>query len=327
MFCVHRLVLYAHGGPPPDEATWEVNHIDRNCSNNQDINLEWVTHSQNMLKFHASASQRNSKRQGRLVMVRHIGSQKWTRYASATLAAEKLGQPKSTVSGRCRRNACAEGFEYKYCDFGRLISEEVWHPMIDPRSGLRLNGQYVSSAGRIKSHTGRISTGICGKDGYVYTYVKVNGHWRRELVHRVVAATFLDPPSTSDHTQINHKDGNKSSNTVANLEYATPSENMLHHNANRKGCHPLSKAVLSRVYGSSGSWRYHSSLKSAADALGGRPTCSISKCINGKQRHTGGFEFRLAEPDGTAVETLPGEEWRDVDVAFHLKDRRSRKNR
>lgn len=260
-------------------------------------------------------------------MVRHIGSQKWTRYASATLAAEKLGQPKSTVSGRCRRNACAEGFEYKYCDFGRLISEEVWHPMIDPRSGLRLNGQYVSSAGRIKSHTGRISTGICGKDGYVYTYVKVNGHWRRELVHRVVAATFLDPPSTSDHTQINHKDGNKSSNTVANLEYATPSENMLHHNANRKGCHPLSKAVLSRVYGSSGSWRYHSSLKSAADALGGRPTCSISKCINGKQRHTGGFEFRLAEPDGTAVETLPGEEWRDVDVAFHLKDRRSRKNR
>ena len=198
--------------------------------------------------------------------------------------------------------------------------------MIGPRSGLRVDGKEISSICRIKSHTGRISTGFCRQDGYAYVNIKEKGNRRNEPLHRLVAVAFLGPPPTPLHTQINHKDGSKSNNTAANLEYATPSENALHHYSNRKGLHPLCKAVLSRVYGSSGSWRYHSSFKSAADALGVRFE-GISHCINGKQKQTGGFEFRLEEPDGTTVETLPGEEWRDVDVAFHLKDRRSRKNR
>lgn len=43
---VHRLVLEAFEGPPPEGC--EPNHIDGDKGNNALDNLEWVTHSQNV---------------------------------------------------------------------------------------------------------------------------------------------------------------------------------------------------------------------------------------------------------------------------------------
>ena len=326
-FLLHRLVAHAFLGLPPTEKKWIVNHIDHSRSNNWSDNLEYVTHKQNMRHSYAKNSLR--RRKVTPVMVRPVESQEWITFPSVKAAAKHLGQPYSTAHQRFKGNANIDGFEYRFVRLDEHILPdlpgEVWRPMIDPKSGLRVDGKKISSAGRIKSHTGRISTGFCGQSGYVYVNIKVKGHRRNELLHRLVAVAFLGPPPTP-HTQINHKDGNKSNNIAANLEYATASENLLHHHANRKGLHPLCKAVLSREYGSSDPWTNHSSFKSAADALGVRREL-ISCCINGKRRQTGGFEFRLEEPDGTTMETLPGEEWRDVDVPSHLKDRRSRKNR
>lgn len=50
---------------------------------------------------------------------------------------------------------------------------------------------------------------------------------RSLLVHRVIAYVFLPKPPSKDH-QINHKNLNKSDNSVSNLEWVTPSENMYH---------------------------------------------------------------------------------------------------
>jgi len=141
-----------------------------------------------------------------------------------------------------------------------------------------------------------------------------------------VAASFLGQPPSPQHSQINHKDGNKSNNEVENLEYVTPAENMAHRNDNLQGPHYLSKAVLSRRYGTNEKWTCHPSQTSAADSLDlHRPL--ISKCARGALKQTGGYEFRLAEPEPSVVETLPGEEWRDVDLEAHLRDRERRRNR
>ena len=90
----------------------------------------------------------------------------------------------------------------------RPIGEE-WRPMKYPRTGLLVPGRAVSSSGRIKSKRGRISFGYLRKEGYFRTKVKLGSQWKDEFVHRLVAASFLGRPPSPEHSQINHKDGNK----------------------------------------------------------------------------------------------------------------------
>ena len=329
-FQVHRLVAHAFLGAPPSEAAWEVNHIDGNGSNNRIDNLEWVSHSENIRHSYATNPSRVNARPTftRPVLMRHLESHKWTRFSSIKLAAEALSQPYSTVRARCRRNLQVDGYEYKFAPVQQveLLGEE-WRPMIDPRFGELVHGRMVSSQGRIKSKDRERSFGCVRKDGYLVTPIKLGSksQYRVEFVHRLVAASFLGLPPSPEHSQINHKDGNKSNNAVDNLEYVTPAENNAHRFACLKGCHPSSKAVLSRAYGTNEEWTAHPSGKSAAETLG-LHQASVSACAHSLQKQTGGYEFRFAEPEPHVVETLPGEEWRDVDLEAHLWERQRRQH-
>ena len=330
-FQVHRLIAHAFLEPPPSEAAWQVNHIDGNCSNNRIGNLEWATRSENVRHSYATNPSRGSAgpSSARPVMIRHLGSDKWTNFSSIKLAAEAMSQPYHTVQSRCHRNSQVDGCDYKFAPVQQVnLPGEEWRPMIDPRSGRLVSGRMVSSQGRIKSKAGHISFGSVKKDGYLNTNIQVGpkSKYQAEFVHRLVAASFLGPPPSPEHSQVNHKDGNKSNNTVKNVEYVTPAENNVHCYANLRGCNPLSKAVLSRAYGTNEEWTAHLSTASAAKKLGLHQT-DVSKCARGLRKQTGGYEFRFAEPEPGVVEILPGEVWCDVDLNAHLKDREGRKQR
>ena len=329
-FQVHRLVAHAFLGPPPSQAAWQVNHMDGNCSNNHIDNLEWATRSENVRHSFATNPSRGNagSKSARPVMIRPLGSCNWTRFSSIKLAAEAMSQPYHTVCGRCHKNSQVDDYEYKFAPVQKAeIPGEEWRPMIDPRSGKLVSGRMVSSLGRIKSKAGHISFGHAREDRYLDTGIRLgsNLQWRTEYVHRLVAAAFLGLPPSPEHTQINHKDGMKSNNGVENLEYVTPAENLVHRFANLKGPHPKSKAVLSRAYGTNKEWTAHPSGTSAAETLA-LPRSSVSACARGIQKQTGGYEFRLAQPKPHVVETLPGEEWRDVDLEAHLWERQRRQH-
>ena len=85
----------------------------------------------------------------------------------------------------------------------------------------------VSSDGFVRNrHTGRILRAATDRDGY-NTLVLYNDNGKcTKKIHRLVATYFLEPDDKRD--QVNHKDGNKSNNTVANLEWCTRSENTRH---------------------------------------------------------------------------------------------------
>ena len=330
-FEVHRLIACAFLGPPPSEAAWQVNHIDGNCSNNRKDNLEWVNRSENIRHSYATNPSRGNagSKLARPVMIKPLGSCNWTRYSSTKLAAEALCQLHETVRYRCHRNSQVDGYEYKFAPLQQVeLPGEEWRHMIDPRSGRLVSGKMVSSHGRIKSKAGRISLESARKDGYKYTKIRLgsNSQYQTERVPRLVAASFLGLPPSPEHSQINHKDGNRSNNAVGNLEYATPAQNMAHRFACQKGCNPLSKAVLSRAYGTNEEWTHHPSQTHAAETLRLKHP-SVSLCARGLQKQTGGYEFRFAEPEPDVVETLPGEVWCDVDLNAHLKDRDGRKRR
>ena len=46
--------------------------------------------------------------------------------------------------------------------------------------------------------------------------------------HRVLALCFVDNPDKENKTQVNHIDGNRSNNSISNLEWVTPEENTRH---------------------------------------------------------------------------------------------------
>lgn len=69
-----------------------------------------------------------------------------------------------------------------------------------------------------------------GKYGYYYVGFATEGKpgvSKKFLWHRIIAITFLSRPSEKC-TVVNHKDGNRSNNSVENLEWCTPSDNVKH---------------------------------------------------------------------------------------------------
>lgn len=87
----------------------------------------------------------------------------------------------------------------------------------------------VSNCGQVRnSKTGRILKGRISKSGYLQVSL-VNIFTKKQknqYIHRLVAIYFLENPENK--REVNHKDGNKLNNDVANLEWVTPSENQLH---------------------------------------------------------------------------------------------------
>ena len=68
--------------------------------------------------------------------------------------------------------------------------------------------------------------------GYLYVNITNNQGRLRTAVHRLVAITYLDKPA--GHDVVNHLDGNKSNNNVANLEWTTHRGNAKHWHAHVK---------------------------------------------------------------------------------------------
>lgn len=72
--------------------------------------------------------------------------------------------------------------------------------------------------------------------GYLSVGLSKNGKKYKYLVHRLVALAFI--PNEENKPTVNHKDGNKTNNTVDNLEWATYSEQVIHARDNglRENC-------------------------------------------------------------------------------------------
>ena len=99
--------------------------------------------------------------------------------------------------------------------------QEVWKDVVG------YNGLYlISNFGRIKNRNGLIMKQKPSKDGYVRILLFMNGKYKAEYTHILVAKAFL--PKPEGKSEINHIDANKSNNTLRNLEWVTRRENHFH---------------------------------------------------------------------------------------------------
>lgn len=59
---------------------------------------------------------------------------------------------------------------------------------------------------------------------YVINLVAINGKRKKELVHRLIAITFL--PNPNNYPEVNHIDRNRGNNVLSNIEWCNRSQNM-----------------------------------------------------------------------------------------------------
>lgn len=107
-------------------------------------------------------------------------------------------------------------------------SDEFWSFYLRSRNLL------VSTKGRVKSFTtGKIKKPTITTQGYhTIKFTHLDGRQLNKGIHRMVAETFF-PIKNQKFLEVNHINGDKSNNSVENLEWMTREENLQHARDNK----------------------------------------------------------------------------------------------
>lgn len=85
------------------------------------------------------------------------------------------------------------------------------------------NYEVTCSGDVLNSKTGRVLKPAKGTGGYLFVSLSKNGKEKPFLIHRLVAEAFI--PNPLNLPQVNHRDEDKTNNTVDNLEWCTAEYN------------------------------------------------------------------------------------------------------
>lgn len=142
----------------------------------------------------------------------------------------------------------------------------------------------VSDQGNVRSlRTGKnLSTNSKTAGGYVPVQLHKNGKPKRTVIHRLVAAAFVD----GEGPEVNHKNGCKTDNRAENLEWVTRSENVTHAYY-ELGYRVRPVIAISSIDGSKR--EYRSVCEAARD---GFRDAHIYRCLNNPHKIAQGYYWR-----------------------------------
>lgn len=163
------------------------------------------------------------------------------------------------------------------------IVEEIWKDVKDFE-----NLYQVSNLTNVKNKiTGQILRPGLSGEGYYTVALYKNGKAYTKPIHRLVAEAFI--PRPNDSMIINHIDGDKTNNSIYNLEWVTYGENIRH--AYDHGLNNHRKPVRIIETG-----EVFDSLKDCAKAINGHNS-NIHHCLTGKINSHKGLHFERVDAD------------------------------
>ena len=122
-------------------------------------------------------------------------------------------------------------------------------------------------------------------------YQQVSAALEQRLVHRLVAETWIDNPIPNYYTQVNHINGDKTDNSVENLEWVSPSQNLRH--AFRTGLKKPSGGLKATPIRIPETGEVFESQAECARRIGGDQG-AIANCLTGKRSTHLGYHFEYA---------------------------------
>lgn len=270
---LHRLVATVFL-PNDDPSKNQINHINKNRSDNHVSNLEWCTNQENAIHGYAFGDTKKTKR-GKWVRKYDSSWNLITEYESILSAARDNDIPKQTLVEQCARNELIDGFyfviepDYDYPEDGVVVPG---HPnyLATPRGEI-----YCISKSRYETYTYRDL-----KEKKVSKHYHVTMDGKRYSWPRIIARTFYGkPPCEKSFVLFRNKDTHDCS--IDNIRWATQSEVNKHHRGSEPS--PLCKKVYAYNIDYELIHTYDSATQAAED-LDVDPSSIIGCCIdNGKK--------------------------------------------
>ncbi len=176
---------------------------------------------------------------------------------------------------------------------------EIWKDVVG------YEGLYqVSDRGRIKSICSyvRLQNGELMKKkphilklqdrcGYKLVNLFKGGRSHTLNIHRLVAEAFL--PNPHRYSVVNHKDENKSNNSLSNLEWCTHAYNLSYGTAQRRRAVSQGKVVIQLDKNGAFIKRHLTLMDACRDT--GINFQNISQCCNNKRKTAGGYCWKFEE--------------------------------
>lgn len=93
----------------------------------------------------------------------------------------------------------------------------------------------ITSCGKVYSYRSkRFLKPAKDKDGYLYVILCVNNVRKKYLIHRLVAMAYISNPDLLP--TVNHKDEDKTNNSINNLEWMSRRDNVIYSQGKRVLC-------------------------------------------------------------------------------------------
>ncbi len=137
------------------------------------------------------------------------------------------------------------------------------------------SGVWVTKSGRVYSDY---------KNDYLFVHMTKNGYptvriaGQNRYLHILLATTFIKKPQTDETLWVNHRDGDKHNFALSNLEWNSPSGNLIH--AFKNDLRTDNKAVLLKDL-ATGEIKEFSGLNECARSIG-KSQARLSMYLNGK---------------------------------------------